>query len=243
VASTITFRYRSGVTNYSRTFNTLSIKGLTQPDKVLLWPPLRFRMSDGSMSTEFRGFRRVITATLGVLQEDADRTFILNFLQANDRWIYFGTGVASIYCVLLDPEGFANEWKYDTSIMRYYDIRLLENVTYTVWPELVEPTADELLYIKSKVEITGTEASPQTFTTNAGALATDDTGNPYPAINLAAYAVTVILTEHQDSLVNRISDITQSGTDIAFTVAHSDVGNAYSDGKWYATIAIGLQAK
>jgi len=221
----------------------LAVRGLDEPDIIELVPPLQLYAADGHILEYIKGFRRCPFVTLGVLQEEADRTFILNFLQANDRWIYFGTGVASVYCVLLDPEGFANEWKHDTSIMRYYDIQLLENVTYTVWPELVEPTADELLYIKSKVEITGTEASPQTFTTNAGALATDDTGNPYPAINLAAYAVTVILTEHQDSLVNRISDITQSGTDIAFTVAHSDVGNAYSDGKWYATISIALQAK
>lgn len=242
MASTITFKYRSGATTYTRTFATLSIKGLTRPDKVELFPPLRFEMSDGSIRTAFKGFRRVITATLGVLQEDADRAFVLNFLQSNDRWIYFGS-VASVYCVLLDPEKFENEWKFDTSLARYYDIQLLETITYTTWPELVEPTADTLLYIGSDwIEVTGDESSPITLTTNAGVLVTDATGNPYPSISLAAYAVELIVRERQGCLCYA-GNVTQSGTDVTFQVWHADAGNAYSDGKFYCRITIGLQAK
>lgn len=241
MAQSVTFRYRSGATTYSRTFTALAVRGLDEPDIVKLvgW---QFKASDHSLIEFFKGFRRCPIVTIGVIQEAADRQFMLYFLQAVDRWIYLGS-LASVYCVLADPEGFENEWKYDTSLMRYYDIALRENVIYTEWPAGVEPTETETLYIKSKVEITGTEASPQTLTTNAGALATDDTGNAYPAINLASWAVTVILTEHQDRLVNRVSDITQSGTDISFTVAASDIGNLYADNKTYATITIGLQAK
>lgn len=242
MASSITFRYRSGATTYTRTFTALAVRGLDEPDAIELWPPLQHRMVDGRIEDNVQSFRRIITVTIGVLQEDADRAFMLQFLKASDRWIYLGT-LASVYCVLADPEGFANEWKYDTSLMRYYDIKLRENITYTVWPEAVEPTEDALVYIGSDwIEITGGEATPTVLTTNAGVLATDATGNPYPAINLAAYAVEIGIRERSGTLCYA-SAPTQSGADITFNVWHADSGNPYTDNKFYCRITLYLQAK
>lgn len=239
---TITFKYRSGATTYSRTYDAYAIRGLDEPDDVELWPPIQHRLSDGSIREQIVGFRRIITATLGVLQVEADRTFALNFLQSKERWVYLGS-LASVYCVLDDPAGFENQWLHDTSLLRFFEVRLKEWRIYTTWPDELEPTADTNLYIKTNVQITGNEASPQTLTTNTAPLDVDDTGNPYPAINLAAYAVSVVLAERQDCLINRIADITQAGSNITFTVAHSDAGNPYADGNYYATVTILLQAK
>jgi len=240
--ATVSFTYRNGATNYSRTFTLKSIKGYDEPDQVEFFPPLLMEATDGALIERVTGFRRVITITFGVLQSAADRAFVFNFLANKERWITMSP-MGSVVLMLADPAGFANEWKNGRSLERRYTVTLRENVIHTTWPAYADPEETETLYIKSKVEITGTEASPQTLVTNAGSLATDDTGNPYPAINLAAYAVTAILSEHQECLINRISDITQSGSDISFTVARSYAGGAYADGKYYATITIGLQAK
>lgn len=241
MATSITFRYHSGATTYSRTFTALAVRGLDEPDRVEFVPPLQVQAMDGGILGYIKGFRRIITVRIGVLQETADRAFMLNFVRSNDRWIYLGS-LASVYCVLENPDEFENTWLYDTSLMRYFEIGLKETVTYQEWPELVEPTADTLSYIKWNVEITGTLASPQTLTTNAGALTLDETGNPYPAINLAAYVPMIKLTELQDCLIVQTANPTQSGTDITFQVAHSDIGNPYADGKFYADIEISLQA-
>lgn len=244
MSETVTFKYRRGATTYSRTFNVLALRGLTEPDAYELWPPLQWRMVDGRIQDDVRGFRRIITATLGVQQEYADRIFILNFLQSPDRWIYLGT-LASVYCVLADVTAFENRWLQDTSLLRYFDIELREEVTYTVWPEWVEPTADALMYIGSDwIEVTGDESNPITLTTNAGVLAVDATGNPYPAINLAAYAVELFIRERgPQSTPCMAGNVTQSGSDITFQVWHGDAGNPYTDGKFWCKITIGLQAK
>ena len=243
MSSTITFKYRTGATTYSRTLPLLYTKGLDDPDEVEFVPPLQFEAQDGSLIEEIKGFRRIILVRIGILQTAADRQFMLNFLQSSTRWIDIGV-FATVHCVLADVTGFENLWLWETKLAPYYEVLLKENVIYQTWPDSLEPVETETLYINTKVEITGTQASPQTLTTNAGVLATDDTGNTYPAINLASWAVTILLTPHQDCLVNRASDITQSGTDITFDVAHADVGNPDpADNKFYATITIGLQAK
>lgn len=239
--ATITFKYVSGLT-YSRSFAVIKLRGLDDPDQVQLWPNFQRKLADGSVIEVIKGFRRVFTATLGILNSSTDRKFIQSFLSHPQRAVLYTTN-ATINCSLANVEKFENQWLYNTNLMRFFEVELIENSIYTTWPVLVNPTTDADMYIKTKVEITGTEASPQTLTTNTAPLDVDDTGNPYPAISLVSYAPTVLITEHQDCLVNRVSDITQSGANISFTVAHSDVGNPFGDGKFYATIVIGIQAK
>jgi phage gp36-like protein len=95
------------------------------------------------------------------------------------------------------------------------------------------------MYFK-KVEVTGTQTSPQTFVTNAGALVVTENGDAFPSIDLTSQVANIVLTSYQDCQVNQVGDITQSGTDITFQLAISDVGNASSDGKYYVTIDISV---
>lgn len=95
------------------------------------------------------------------------------------------------------------------------------------------------MYFK-KIEVTGTQASPQTVTTNTAPLDVDASGDAFPVIDLDTQVANIVITPHQDCAVNLIGDVVQSGDNISFQIAHSDVGNASDDGKFYATIDISI---
>lgn len=238
--ATLTFKYRSGATVYSRSFTVLSTKGLDDPDEVEI-VGIQEEKSDGSIEEKIQGFRRIVSVNLGVQSAEADRAFIVEWLRHPQRWTTHPTYASTVYA-LADPEAFENEWKDGSQYQRYFNIRLRETSIHSAWPTATEPVETETLYISDWVEITGTEASPQTLTTNSGALATMADGNVWPAINLAAYTVTVIISERQGRAVHQVGAVTQSGTDISWTVALKGSGNAYADGKFYAKFTIGLQA-
>lgn len=238
--ATLTFKYRSGSTVYSRTFTILAEKGLTDPDEVEI-VGTQDEMSDGSLEETIEGFRRIVTVNLGVQSAAADRAFIFEWLRYPDRWID-NSPYASVVLALADPAGFENDWKDGSVYQRYHNLRLRETSIHQTWPEAIEPVETETLYISDWIEITGNEASPQTLTTNSGALATMADGNAWPAINLAAYTVTVLISERQGRAVHQVGAVTQSGANISWTVALKGSGNPYADGKFYANFTIGLQA-
>lgn len=220
-----------------------SIRGYSEPDEVEFVGAPQTIAADGSIIETIVGFRRIMTAVFGVVGTSAERSFLFGFALSTERWGVMSP-MGSIVLMIEDVSGFANEWKRGMVQARAYSLRLRESTIHTAWPSYVDPTETETLYICSHVPITGTPDSPQTLTTNAGALATDDTGNAYPAINLAAYAVAILVEPEQESECYYVGEtLAQSGTDITFQVAHSYAGNAYSDGNHYATITLGLQAK
>jgi len=104
---------------------------------------------------------------------------------------------------------------------------------------------DEIMYLKRHVKIEGTEASPETFTTNVGKLATDETAQNYPAFSDSTHVfhVEVNGTPYQDAKIHIITQPSISGGNITFTAAVSGSGNMSGDGYAYADIAIFLQAK
>jgi len=240
--ATIVFKYRKSSTTYSRTFAVSSVRGYDEPDEVEFLPPIQQVALDGTIIEEMQGFRRVITVGFGVLQEAADRAFVFNFLANNERWITMSP-MGTVVLALADPTAFANQWQNGHKLERNYDVQLRETILQTAWPDYADPVEIETLYIKTDVQITGTPESPQTLTTNTAPLATDDTGQAYPAISLTTHAVSLLIAEKQDCVVYRTSDISQSGNNITFQVAHANAGNAYSDGNFYAALTIGLQEK
>lgn len=217
-----------------------SVRGYDEPDEVELEAHQDVAVN-GAIIEEVTGFRRVITVVFGVLQEAADRAFVFNFLANPERWITMSP-MGTVVLALEDPAGFANDWKDGHSLERRYTVRLRETVLQTAWPVYQNPVETETLYIKNHVQITGTPDSPQTLTTNTSPLDTDDTGSPYPALNLTTHAISVQIDGEQGAFCWR-GAVTQSGTDITFPVHHAYMGNAYSDGNYYATITIGTQEK
>jgi len=240
--ATIDFNYRKNSTTYSQAFTVKSVRGYSEPDEVEFFPALTHEAVDGTLIEQMTGMRRIITVVFGVLNTAVDRAYIFNFMASQERWITMSP-MGTVVLMLEDPSGFANQWKDDHQYERLYTIRLKESVIQTSWPAYADPEETETLYITTHVEITGTPDSPQTLTTNSGALATDDTGSAFPAILLTAYAVSITLNKEQECDCFRTSTISQSGTDIQFSVAHDYAGNTYSDGKYYAQVVIGLEAK
>lgn len=238
--ATLTLKYRDGSSVYSRSFTILAHRGLDDPDAGEFVPGLQWEGADGTLVESIVGFRRLATVTFGMANDATDRAFILRWLMF-PRWIVMSPYADAVFA-LADPERFENDWRDGSQYQRFYEVTLRETSIHSAWPDAAEPNETETLYITDWIEITGTEASPQTLTTNSGALATDAAGNAFPAINLSAYTVTVLITERQDSLICQIGDVTQAGSDISFTVARSGAGNPYSDGKFYARITLGLQA-
>jgi len=224
----------------ARSYAALSLRGFDEPDEVrLIGRPHEY--PDGSLDEQLRGFKRVITIDFGVLQNLADRIFILKFLNGAKRQVRTATQVA--FVALEDPGRYANEWIDNLQHGKRFILRLIDEGVYTIFP--TPATVTEIMYLKSKVEITGTQSSPEAFTTNSGKLATDETGQAYPTFNEATHVfhVSVNGAPYQEAHVNIVNKPTVSSGNITFQAAVQDGGKPAADGKFYADIAIYLQAK
>jgi len=128
---------------------------------------------------------------------------------------------------------------------KLFTFELLESVVRTEWPSTtIIPIPDTHEYIIKKVKIVGTNASHESFTTNSGKLQYNYGTTPLPSINLLSYIVSIVANGaiYQDAKINQVGNITQSGSNISFSLAVSDTGNASDDTFFYADIIITLQA-
>jgi phage gp36-like protein len=91
------------------------------------------------------------------------------------------------------------------------------------------------IYWKRDVEITGTEASPQTVTLSGN----DTRGVAFPILTSADfYRVETIPKQTADVISVKGGEALNGSGYVTFTVYASDIGNAASDGKYYADIAL-----
>lgn len=107
--------------------------------------------------------------------------------------------------------------------------------------DMLGEVENSLSIVKLRVEVIGTNDSPETFTSNVGKLQYNFGTTPFRAIDLSTYNVSVIPVSLQEATIFRISDIAQIGTDITFDLAISASGNPSPDGKFYCDIIINLQ--
>jgi len=223
----------------SRSYAALSIRGLDDPDETEI-VGVQHQYLNGTLEEEILGFHRLPTIDLGVVQDSDDKLHIHGFLTHENRQITTAGDFANV--VLEDPTHWANEWLEANRLRKRFVLKLIDSYVYTRWPILA--VVDELVYIKNRVKIVGTQASPETFTTNSGKLATDETGAAYPTFNSATHVfhVSVNGAPYQDGKVNLVATPSVSGGNITFTAAVSDGGNPSSDGFFYSDILIVLQA-
>ena len=128
---------------------------------------------------------------------------------------------------------------------KLFTFELLESIVRTEWPSTtIIPIPDTDVYIIKKVKIVGTNTSLESFTTNSGKLQYNYGTTPLPSINLLSYNVSIVANGavYQDAKINQVGNITQSGSNISFSLAVSDTGNASDDTFFYADIIITLQA-
>ena len=234
---------------HTATVEVLSTRGIDEPDDVEFFPAILETYRDGSTGTKFTGFRRVISMDVLTVDDRTTDKFIEAWLAANKRSLtYNESNILGIETFVV-PD---NAKKFDVvllngaKIAKRWPLRLVENVLRQTWPDYPQPVVTDEMYIAKNVTIVGTEASPETFTTNAGKLLYNYGTTPFPSISLLSYNVSVVVVTKQDCVVNRVGDIVQSGSDISFQLAISNAGTPLFDGSGnpyvIGDIIIGLQS-
>ncbi len=244
-----TFKYvDSASAIQSRSIQVLSVRGFEEPDFVAFVPPIQNNFVDGSLETQFKGFRRVITFDCGVLSSATDRGFVLNFLTANVRSITYQAAAIGIEEIIVSHDSgfeYNNSWVNDFIGGKQFILYVVENAIRTTWTNYTPAAETEIMYVKLKVKVVGTQASPETFQTNSGKLAVMENGSVFPAISLLTWVATVVANgaKYQDAGINQVGNISNIGTDLSFQLAVSDAGTASGDGFYYADIIFLLQAR
>jgi hypothetical protein len=242
---TVTLKYidTSGAIK-SETLSVLDVRGFDDPDEIQLVPPIVNRFMDGSTRTDFKGFRRAITIDCGVIHDEAVHRALLGFLRADVRSVtYENAGRGEELIVATDTHSLTSMWIRGLAIGKRFLLRVIENAIRSVWTDYTPASGVDIMHCKLKVEITGTQAAPETFVTNAGKLATMENGAQFPTISLLTWVASVVAVSYQEAEVNIIGTPTNSGTNLTFQLAVSDAGKASSDGKYYADILVLLQAR
>lgn len=130
----IRLNYSAGYTD----LKILSAKGLEDPERVAMFPPIKNEYLDGTMDNQFKGFRRKPLIYVGVVKSRTDRIGILNWYLDNDRTIsysYNGYAADDIPVVPSSTDGFESEWLGGISLARSYTFDLEETSIRSEWPD------------------------------------------------------------------------------------------------------------
>lgn len=239
--SNATFIYtRSGVQS-SRSIDVLYHRGMTEPDEIEDVGPIHDRL-DGVIVETVAGARKHVQVVVGARATAADRRFLANWILSSDRTLVIGNFASSM---VLEDDTLLSEWLNAIERGRRFNLRLIDDHIYHDWDDGATPEED--MYLKYEVEITGTETSPETLTTNSGKLATMQNGDPYPVFNSSTHDFLIAVNadkQCQASFQIVKGSRSVSAGNLSFQIYISDIGApAPSDGKYFATIAIFLQAK
>jgi hypothetical protein len=232
---TATFEYDGTTT---RDFGVLSLRGFDNPEEVII-VGVQHRLLDGSFSESIRGFNRVVTLDLGVLSDRDDRNYLLEWSRSEERQIRFAGD--TVYAALEDPLRLQNEWLENLNFARRFVLRVIDSSVKQSFGSV--STGDDLMYFKAKVQITGTEGSPQTLTTNSAPLAAMETLAAWPTFNASTHKfhVEVNGAPYQSAPVYLANNPSVLAGNLTFQVAVGYGGNASGDGNYYSDIAIFLQ--
>lgn len=234
----VTLEYKQDGTTYSMVLDALSIKGITAPED---WELYCFQDTflDGTIDEQILGFHRRISIGLFPLMDSASRSFVLGFIKGSQRYVQYDG--ERIEVSPLEVEGLQAEESAQVYFATKYTLRLIERQLLKALPSDVSEV--DPVYIKLKVEVTGTLASPETFTTNSGKLSTQESGSAYPTFDSSTYVYSVVGKDYQEATISLIGKPTVSGSNLTFQLAISDMGKPSSDGKFYTDILILRQAK
>ena len=114
-------------------------KGMSDPDMFELYPPQQNNYIDGSIDTQFMGFRRKMFFYCGVVAARSDRLGVLYWFVDNNRQIDYLTE----YQVPVTPNWhnsgqtqgeYMNNWIQDFNGGREFTIELLDSVIRTAFP-------------------------------------------------------------------------------------------------------------
>ena len=240
---TSTFKYLdSNSVIQTQDLDILIHKGLDKLWKFNLVPPEAFyKLIDGSSSTDYRGFQRIVGIELTALNEyDA---FIRAFLQAATKSIKLLENLIPIAraSVVFESPEFETEWFDEFKFAKRYVMEFTESTVRHSWPFL--PTGTDMIYIAQRIKVEGDGTTPELFTTNVSKLQYNFGTTPFPDMFLDDYIISVVGSDYQDATIYQVGLATQSGNNISFYLAHSYNGNASADGFYYCDLSFLLQTK
>lgn len=140
-AGYVKLNYVSGGSSLSVELKIKSAHGLDDPERAELWPELDPSGLDGSLKTQFEGFRRLPLIDLGVISSRADRIAVLHWLVDNDRTLDYNTGTYFADGLSFVPAKTTHEseWKFNIQLMRGFVIDLKESTIRATWPDETPP--------------------------------------------------------------------------------------------------------
>jgi hypothetical protein len=237
------FYIESGII-YSQTIGLLSFRGMLNPDH-LRKIGLIHELLDGSITPQIRGFNKIIEPKVSTNTSEIQRRFLANWISSDDKSIAYGIGTVNPYVSeVVNDKDLVSDWLYDLEYGREFSLELVDTHVYKHWEDGI--TSDDLMYLKRDVQITGTVAVPETLVTGSNPLSVMENGNPWPSFSSVTHDFLVAVNadkgcEASFGIVK--GSVAVVAGNLMFDIFVSDFGQAAPDGKYYACIAIFLQAK
>lgn len=233
-------QYDQGGISYSRTFETLVVKGMSEPDKLKKVGIIHDLLS-GETQEQIQGFQKRIKIGFRPPFVPTTTRFLTKWFLATRKRILYGTLLSEG----VTDETLVSSWLYDLEYGRSFEVDFYDEHVYRRWED-TGAIAETLMYFKRDVKIEGTEASPETFTTNSGKLALMQNGLPFPSFSDSTHDFLVALNAEKNCqatfavVKGSVSVVTGNLTFQAFA---SDYGSPAGDGFFWVAIAIFLQEK
>ena len=130
---TITLKYGANQQDY----RVKSVKGLDSPDEIELWPAIQDELLDGILDDDILGYRRIVTIEFGVIDDDALKAFIVNFMISSQKILIYNA--EEVQVSMYDPKGYTYEWREDIKFASALTLRFKErnlNTTLVGYPPL-----------------------------------------------------------------------------------------------------------
>lgn len=110
----------------------LSMKGFDSPDSGEFFPPIKNAIIDGTLNTQFKGYRRKCQIVFYITNNVNSQNQVLLWQLDNDRTIDYNStetnaAEAGLTVVPEDEKGFEVEWINDFALTKKYTLNLIES--------------------------------------------------------------------------------------------------------------------
>jgi hypothetical protein len=237
VAITLAYNDDNG-TLRSMDFEPRAVAGLTEPDETKTIQVVHDGVVNATRRQQTLGFNKVVSIVIPPGTSRVQRMHLAAFIDADEKWIYSDPFYPQVNNL---DGGLKAEWLRSCEHGRQFTIRLIDVLNYRKWDD--GPILDTDMYYTAIVKITGTLASPQTFTTNVSPITVDIWGNPFPAFNGTTQKLSVlaISAAYSQFVYCQIGEVTVSGGNATWQGFASDFGTPADDGNYYVKFTISVQ--
>ena len=232
--------YQEGGLTYSNAFYDVTVVGLNEPDR-LRKNAVVHEYLDGGIGEQTDGFfKEPIELSFDPPLTALERRFLSDWFLASRKWVSSGNYLSEG----ITQQELLSEWLYDCETNRQFTIQLFDTHKYYEFQD-VGPIADEDMYCRLNVLITGTSLAPQTFVTGTAPIALMETGEAWPVFSDATHVHKVVLTPNSSCqfIPCLVANATVVAGNVVFQAFVSDMQSPASDGSFYVDIQVFLQER